>query len=194
MEQRIFHGEISPEIIAQKLIAHFNRGNLKAQQLGNGSQVAVQIATKSTASSGGQTALSINIQKVADGVSIYLGKQAWLGIAASLGFTALTALRNPFSLLGRIDDLAQDIEYLQLSEDVWQVINDTMDSLGASHELSERLKRIVCPYCSSGNKVGESNCIACGAPLGDLQPKTCINCGFVLDLNENKCPNCGEIQ
>ena len=194
MEQRIFHGDISPDIIAQRLIANFNRGNLKVQQIGSDSQITVQIATRSMPSSGGQTALSINIQKVEDGVSIYLGKQAWLGIAASLGYTALAALRNPLSLLGRIDDLAQDIEYMQLSEDVWQIIDETMDSIGASYELSDRLKRIICPYCCTANMVGASSCIACGAPMGELQPITCKSCGFVLSQGENKCPNCGEIQ
>ena len=193
MEQRIFHGDINPDIIAQRLTANFNRGNLKVQQIGSDSQITVQIATRSIPSSGGQTALSINIQKVEDGVSIYLGKQAWLGIAASLGYTALAALRNPLSLLGRIDDLAQDIEYMQLSEDVWQIIDETMDAIGASHELSDRLKRIVCPYCCTANVVGASSCIACGAPLGELQPITCKSCGFVLSQGEKKCPNCGEI-
>jgi len=192
MEQRIFHGDIKPELVAQKLVAHFNRGNLKAQQIGGDSQITVQITTKSAPSSGGQTALSVNIQKVDDGVSIYLGKQTWLGIAASLGFTALAALRNPFSLLGRIDDLAQDIEYIQLSEEVWNVINDTMNSIDAGHELSDRLKRIICPYCLTANNIGSSSCISCGAPLGEQQPRTCSACGFVLKSDDTACPNCGK--
>jgi len=58
------------------------------------------------------------IQKVEDGVSVQAGQQAWLGVAASLGYTALAALRNPFTLLGRLDDLAQDVEYIQLSDNI----------------------------------------------------------------------------
>ncbi len=47
---------------------------------------------------------------------VELGQQAWLGVAASLGQTAFSVFRNPFSLIGRLDDLAQDIESMQLSE------------------------------------------------------------------------------
>ncbi len=64
--------------------------------------------------SGGQTALTVAVQTTEDGVIIEIGQQAWLGVAASIGHTALSALRNPFSLLGRLDDLAQDIENIQL--------------------------------------------------------------------------------
>ena len=44
MEQRIFHGKITPSDLAQSLLAHFNRGNLRVQQIGSGDKIAVQIA------------------------------------------------------------------------------------------------------------------------------------------------------
>ncbi len=119
-----------------------------------------------------------------------LGQQAWLGVAASLGQTALSALRNPFSLLGRLDDLAQDIESMQLNDKIWKIIDGTVVTLGASYALSEKLKRIYCDYCGSANPLGEANCLACGAPLGDAQPTTCRNCGFVVGVEEVICPNC----
>lgn len=191
MEPRIFHGSLTPEDIANTLVAEFNQGNLRAQQLGGGDQVVVQIATRDHPQSGGQTALSVDLRRVEDGISVQLGSQAWLGVAASLGQTALMVLRNPWVLLGRLDDLAQDIENLQLSERVWVVIENTARTMGASFELSERLRRLVCSYCRSANPVGESNCIACGAPLGDVQPRTCLNCGFVVKSDESNCPNCG---
>ncbi|HEY6074337.1 MAG TPA: zinc ribbon domain-containing protein, partial [Anaerolineales bacterium] len=122
-----------------------------------------------------------------------IGQQAWLGVAASLGTTAFWAIRNPFSLLGRLDDLAQDIENLQLTERVWQTIGTYAQSAGASLALSERLRSIVCDYCGTGNPVGEGSCIACGAPLGKVQPGTCRYCGFVIKLGEVKCPNCGRM-
>jgi hypothetical protein len=119
-----------------------------------------------------------------------MGQQTWLGVAASLGITALAALRNPFSLLGRLDDLAQDVESLRLQEQVWQVIDSTARSMGSGFELSERLKRISCLYCNTANPLEESHCIACGAPLGDIQPITCRNCGYVVNKKEKYCPNC----
>lgn len=190
MDRRIFHGNITPGDIAHALMAEFNRGNLHAQTLGRNEKIAVQIATRMGSMSGGQTALTVNIQEVEDGVMIELGQQAWLGVAASLGQTAWSALRNPFSLLSRLDDLAQDLESIQLSEKVWKTIDKTIAAFGASHELSDRLKRISCDYCGTANPLGEGACIACGAPLGNAQPTACPHCGFVIRTNETVCPNC----
>lgn len=117
-----------------------------------------------------------------------------MGVAASFGQTALEALRNPWRLIHRLDDLAQDYEYLQLSDDIWSVIESTANAHGATFELSERLRRVVCPYCITANPVGEPNCIACGAPLGRQQPRTCQYCGFAVKTNEQVCPNCGKPQ
>jgi len=192
MDRRIFHGNIEPNDIAHALMAEFNRGNMHAQVVGEHEEMAVQIATRAGAMSGGQTALTISIHKVEDGIMIELGRQAWLGVAASLGHTAFSALRNPFSLLGRLDDIAQDFENIQLSENVWRVINSTVSTLGASHALSERLRRITCEHCGTANPLGEGSCIACGAPLGDLHPTTCQNCGFAVTLEEIICPNCNQ--
>lgn len=190
MEQRIFHGTLAPHDIAHALIARFNRGNLRAQQLGDDQQVVVQIATRQGANSGGQTATTVTIQSVEDGVAVGIGKQTWLGVAASLGATALAAVRNPFNLLSRLDDLAQDIESLQINQQIWETIVDVAQGANASYELSERLRRMVCDYCNTANPVGEPNCIACGAPLGSAQPRTCPNCGFVIKTGEGICPNC----
>ena len=190
MEQRIYHGNLTPSDISENLISHFNRGNLRAQQLGDSDRLIVQIGTRPGAMAGGDTTVSVILQKVEDGVAVQLGQQAWLGIAASLGTTALAAIRNPFNLLGRLDDLAQDIQNLQINEQVWQAIDEVARAAGASQELSNRLRRTVCPYCRTANPVGEPNCIACGAPMGDVQPSTCPHCGFVIKSSETICPNC----
>jgi len=190
MERRILHGNIKPNDIAHALMAEFNRGNLHAQTVGQANKIAIQIATRMGAQSGGQTALTVSVQKVEDGIMVEIGQQAWLGVAASLGHTAISALRNPFSLLGRLDDLAQDIENMQLQEKVWRTIDRVAATLGASHELSERLQRVVCEYCETANPLGEGSCIACGAPLGDVHPTTCPNCGFAVSNEETTCPNC----
>lgn len=192
MDRRIFHGNIKPNDIAHALMAEFNHGNMHAQVVGNKDKIAVQIATRMGTMSGGHTALTISIQEVEDGIMAELGQQAWLGVAASLGHTAFSALRNPLSLLGRLDDLAQDIENLQLSEKVWRIIDRTVATFGASHALSDRLARIACEYCGSANPLGDGNCLACGAPLGDMHPTTCLKCGFVVSFHEAICPNCRE--
>jgi RNase P subunit RPR2 len=127
---------------------------------------------------------------VQDGVMVKVGEQDWLGVAASLGWSAIAAALNPVNLLSRLDDIAQDVFSLQMKEQVWRVIDSAARSTGASQELSRRYKRMVCEYCNTANPVGQGRCIACGAPLGDIQPTTCSKCGFVVQHGEAICPNC----
>ena len=193
MEPRIYHGKITPLEIGRALIAAFNRDNVRAQMFGNPSNLIVQIATRTNRQAGGTTAISVSVKQVEDGVAVQLGNQAWMGIAASIGQTVLSTWRNPWNILSRLDDLAQDLESLNYSEKVWEIIDHVARSAGASFELSERLRRIECEYCGTANHTGESHCIACGAPLGRVQPRTCPKCGFVIKLNEKTCPNCGTL-
>ena len=192
MEQRIFHGNLNPNDIAQALLAHFNRGNLRTQVLGESNAMNVQIATRPGAASGGQTALTVHIQKVSDGVMVSVGEQAWLGVAADMGQTVISALMNPWNLLGRLDDIAQDIENVQMVSSVWQVVVQTAQAAGASTQISERLQRLVCEFCNTPNAVGAGSCVACGAPLGNIQPRTCPACGFVVLHGEKTCPSCNK--
>ncbi len=190
MERKIYHGTIKPVDITQALLGEFNQGNTRAQTIGQSDKMILQIGTRPGASSGGQTAMTVTIQKLEDGIMVELGQQAWLGVAASLGMSAISALRNPFSLLGRLDDIAQDIENLQMSERIWQVISQAVQASGASTDLSEKLKRLTCEYCNAANPVGEPSCVACGAPLGNAQPDTCKKCGYVVKTKDKICPNC----
>jgi hypothetical protein len=190
MTRKIFHGDFTPDDLASLILLHFNRGNLEVHKIGSGDQVAIQIRTKRNVQSGGSTAIGITFQSFDDGVIISLGEQQWIGIAASLGYSALAALRNPFSIIGRIDDIAQDIEYLNLEEEIWRVLNSNVSIKDSQYALSKRLKRISCDYCLTANPVDAPACVACGAPLGGKQPRTCHHCGFVLISKEKFCPNC----
>jgi hypothetical protein len=191
MDSRYFHGNIAPNQIGQALVARFDHGNLRAQQIGVGDKIVVQIATREFRASGGQTALSVHIAPIEDGISVQIGEQDWLGIAASLGQTIISGLFNPLAVISRLDDLAQDINSLSLTDAVWEEIENVARSAGASFELSERLKRIVCEYCQTANPPAEPSCIACGAPLGGSQLQTCKKCGYVVKGDEERCPQCG---
>ncbi len=191
MTQRIYHGDFSNNDLAQAIVAEYSRGNYQVQQYLSNDTMVVQIATSKFATSGGSTALTVSLQNVEDGVAIHIGNQAWLGVAASLGISTIAALRNPLSLLNRLDDIAQDIESVQLTDAVWTLIDRTARAIGSGHQLSDRLKRYVCDYCNTPNPTGEPTCIACGAPLGDIQPTTCPKCGYVVHNNESVCINCG---
>jgi len=191
MDRRIFHGNISPADLGKVLMAEFDRGNLRVQEFRSQGKVLVQIATQEWLRSGGHTALSVSIVPHSDGVVVEMGKQSWFGIIASLGKTTLAALLNPWNLMGRLDDLAQDVESINLAEQVWEVVERAARTAGASFELSERMRSVTCTYCKTANPVGDSSCIACGAPLGTVQPSTCPHCGFVVRKDEIRCPNCG---
>jgi hypothetical protein len=193
MDKRIFYGNITPNDFSEALLAHFNRGNLRTQLIGDRNNMRVQIASHPGASSGGQTALTVQIQKVEDGVMVQVGQQAWLGVAASLGQSAIATLLNPWNLLGRLDDIAQDIENLQIAETAWAVVEKTAQAHGAGRQLSERLRRLECDYCGTANPVGQGACLACGAPLGKAQPRTCAQCGYVMISGEKTCPQCGRL-
>lgn len=192
MEQRIYHGDMTPNNVAEALLAYFNRGNLRTQTVGNSGEMRVQIATRPGAASGGVTAVTIQIKKVEDGVLVSVSEQAWFGVAASMGQTVLATLINPWNLLGRLDDLAQDVESLQIHEKVWEVVGSVAHTNRASTQISERLQRLECLFCGTGNPVGEGSCIACGAPLGNIQPRTCPACGFVVLKGERNCPSCSK--
>ena len=192
MVRRIFHGTITPQDLGRALVAKFNQSNLQAQQFKSDGKVIVQIATRARRMSGGATALTIYLEEVVDGVAVQVGEQAWLGIAASIGSTILSVWRNPFNLIHRLDDIAQDVENIQMSDQVWQIIENYSQMRGATFELSERFRRMACEYCETANPVGEFRCLACGAPLGDVQPDTCLNCGFVINQDEETCPNCNQ--
>jgi RNA polymerase subunit RPABC4/transcription elongation factor Spt4 len=190
MEQRTFHGNITPDDLARTLIGEFNQGNMQAQNVGRGDRLIVQIASRAYAASGGKTAVTVTLEKVEDGVLVQMGDQQWLGVAASIGTTAFAALQNPLSLLGRLDDLAQDISSIQLPETVWAAIQKAVEASGASHLISERLRRLQCAYCNAAVPVGEASCPACGAPMGASQPRGCPRCGFVVPAGEGICPKC----
>jgi len=191
MTTKIYHGKITAENLAKAIATRFNTNDLVTRYAKNGDQYHLQITSRRDAQSGGKTSIGLVLQQLEDGVAVKIGKQDWLGIAASLGLSALSLRINPLNILGRLDDIAQDIENLSLDDRLWEMIDDVATTMGASQQLSERLRRLACEYCDTANPVGEPRCIACGAPLGGTQPTTCNECGFVAAPEDIACTNCG---
>lgn len=191
MNLRVYHGNVTPGIFAKALFARYNAGNYQVQAYGDDTNLNLQIFTRPGRQAGGETGLTVNLSQVEDGVSVQVGKQRILGLAANFGRTALDAFRNPWSLLGNLDDIAQDVESAQLEDSVWNVIDRIARQNNAGESLSDRFNSLKCPYCLTGNQLGEGSCLACGAPLGDVQPSSCRRCGYVLYYKEKICPNCG---
>lgn len=190
MKTKLFHGDLNIEDLANILVTRFNRANLIARKSITSGKAVIQIGTTEYASSGGDTALGVTLMQNEDGVSVSVGQQAWFGIAASLGMSAIVTLMNPINLLNRLDDIAQDLENLQLDDEVWKVIEEVAKTVGASQQLSAKLRNLQCEYCGVANSIEEGDCASCGAPLGNVQPTTCFNCGFAIDNSTVVCPNC----
>ncbi len=191
MTQKVYHGNITPEDMAVALQGEFNRGDLRVARSGDKEKLAINISTPQSRAAGGNTSLAIVIQKHEDGILVNVGDQEWLGIAADFGKTALQALQNPWSLIGRLDDIAADVDSLQLPEKVWQAIERFAQSKAASTQISDRLRTTTCEYCKAANPVGTAVCVQCGAPLGNVQPGTCAKCGMVNAKEARFCANCG---
>lgn len=192
MEQRTYRGEIDPEGLADALLARFNHGDLKAQEVrGQEGHVMVQIATREWGWGAARSALTVGIAPVEEGVRVTVGQQQWIDAAASLAITGLSALVNPLSLLGRIDDIARDVGKLTLPDQVWDSVEHYVDSVGARLGLAEKQLMVTCPYCGVGNPVGAGTCSACGGSLAEVQPVACPNCGFVLSKEASFCSRCG---
>lgn len=192
METKIYHGNITAANLAKALAARFTRGDLYARAVQSGPQYIVQISTNNNPQSGGKTAIGVTLQDHKDGVVVKIGKQDWLGIAASLGKSAVYTWMNPLNILQHIDDIAQDIENLSLDDKIWDTIDEVAKTVGASFELSEKFKRTTCEYCDTANPVGEPRCLACGAPLGNSQPSTCNHCGYIASPTDTVCQNCNQ--
>jgi len=191
MTTKIYHGKVTAENLSKAIATRFSTNDLVTRYTKNGDQFHLQIASRRDAQSGGKTSIGLVLQQLDDGVAVKIGKQDWLGIAASLGLSALAFRLNPLNLLRRLDDIAQDIENLSLDDRLWETIDDVAEAMGASQQLSERLRRSACEYCNTANPVGEPRCIACGAPQGGTQPRTCNQCGFVAAPEDTACTNCG---
>ena len=189
--QRTYHGEITPDDMAAALLAEFNQGNLQTRQIGAGCQVLVQIATRPGRHSGGNTAIAVTLQKVDDGVNVTVGQQDMLGVAASLGQTALASLFNPLSVIGRLGDLAQDVNALNLTDRIWATLEQFARAMRSTKAISARLQSVACPYCSTVNRLGAAQCRKCGGPLGEVQPVACLKCGNVMPPKSHFCGNCG---
>ncbi|WP_322807949.1 zinc ribbon domain-containing protein [Thermanaerothrix sp.] len=165
MEQRVYYGEITPQDIAEALRIRFDRGGFRVLQIGDGPKIALQITTREGLQSGGRTAIGVTLESITKGVIVQVGKQALWDVAASLGVTVLSLLRNPWRLLERIDDLAQDIESLQLTQEIWETIEAIARLHHASEQISQALSRLTCEYCRTPNPPDNTHCVACGAPL-----------------------------
>jgi ribosomal protein L40E len=190
MDQRTYHGNLDPDELAGALLAQFNQGGTAAQQLARGERTIVQIGTLDRHRRI-ENALTVTISKTPDGVNVAVGEQQWLDAAADLAQAGLGALFNPLSLLGKLDEVARDVNSFGLPQQVWDTVERYCKNVGAGLGGSPQTTALVCAYCGAANQPGAPTCVSCGAPLGEVQPVYCPQCGQVAPHEAKFCKRCG---
>jgi hypothetical protein len=192
VNQKTYHGEIDPQELADVLVNRFDQGDLTARKVGQPDRVVVQISSRAHRHPGDpHTSLSVTIAEAEDGVTVTVGEQQVLGVAADLVQTGIGALLNPMSLIGEIDDIVRDVSKLTLPQQVWEVVEAYCRSVGAGLGLAPDKVLVTCPFCGVGNPIGVGKCPHCGGSLAEVQPVTCPQCGQILEHDAKFCTRCG---
>ncbi len=193
MEQRVYHGAIRPDGLAQALLDEWDRDTTVAQAFGAEDHIIVQIGQREAGwfSDEPRQALTLSLEPLSDGVQVTMGQQTWYkehdvqifagGLIGLLPFFFAFPLGQFFVDEGNIPHT--------LPGRVWQSIERYVGSFGAATGKTQRLPTIGCPECGVANPQGVERCSACGARL-DAVP-TCPQCGHTNPLGANFCNRCG---
>ena len=138
MEQRIYHGTVAPEGLADYLVQHFDpQQNLQAQKLGQGDSLAVQIG-RGDVPEELRNAVTVGITRATDseqGVTVTIGQQQWITPkiathAAMIGLVGL--LITPWALFGLLWPVSELIGSQALPGDIWSAVETYALSQGAT--------------------------------------------------------------
>lgn len=193
MEQRVYHGSLTPEGVAQMLLETWDRDETQAQAFGEGQRLIVQIGQRSEGwfSDEPRQALTLDIESLDDGVRVTMGQQQWYKdggvqiIAGGLiGFLPFFFTFPLGRLFGGEDGVDQ-----RLPERIWQSIEHYAGNYGAATGATQRLETISCPECGVANPRNARQCSACGAPLSE--PESCPRCAHVNPPGARFCNHCG---
>lgn len=177
MEQRIYHGKIVPDALADHLVAvfnqharqgmYYNHHHTMAQRVGKGDQVMVQIMRSGSWGSDGGT-LGVSISRVPGGVSVSLGQSNWLDVDGSTlaGMVVGALFFPPLLLLPLLSGLVRST----FDQDVWDVVHNYCIWSGRSSESAPPPHFFRCPYCGAYNNPDVTNCLSCSGPFNYSQP------------------------
>jgi len=146
VQQRIYHGDVTPEALADYLVQQFDpQQNLQAQKLGSEDSFIVQIG-RGDHPKEQRSAVSVAITRAPDGapgVAVTIGQQQWLtpGMA---GYTVMmgliTLLVTPWALFALLWPATHIVETALIPGNIWNSIDTFMASRGAilqrEHELA----------------------------------------------------------
>ncbi len=210
MEQRIYHGNIDPDALADFLVQSFNQGytytgissqryTTMAQKVGQGDHLLVQIARARAWSGRIRSALGVSISRIPDGVSVSTGQSNWLDLAdPALAGMLIGAVFFPPLL---IFPIIRGINIYVFYHDVWNAIDSYCAQAGATPASTTTAHGVYCQHCGAINDEGVEQCHTCGAPLHPLPAYqaptaapgtatvTCPHCGATVSAAKF-CSNC----
>lgn len=177
MDQRIYYGNINPNALADHLVGTFQQPpfyyqsqHTRAQKIAQGERIYVQIMRNSDWGMGGHRAISVNILRIAGGISVEMGASDWLDIdEGGLAGMLLGALFFPPLLLV---PLIQGLSSSGFAHDVWNVVDTyCMQVGGGQGQRPHAPQGFYCTYCGAFNHPGASHCHACHAPFNFASPQ-----------------------
>jgi len=188
MTQRMFHGTLTAEAVADQLAARFSERHYRANvRPGNGTSL-VQIGSKHG------TPVTVHIADTAGGVLVTMSRDRdWLDKAGDMGeMIERAAAGNPLSILTMIPDLVGELQKENIAPQIWDTVNDICAlSRALAGEKNAPGNPIPCPYCQHANPPGSSACLACGGPLPVDLPRICPKCGRGHTSDALFCQACG---
>lgn len=145
MEQRIYHGEVSPAELAAFLVQQYDpRHDVQAQILGEGDSLLVQIG-RGDQPEKIRHAVTVAVTRAPGGepgVAVTMGQQQWFsphmaGFAAAMGL--VSALITPWALFALLWPISDLVGSATLPGDIWNTIDLHMASRGAARGPDQQL-------------------------------------------------------
>jgi ribosomal protein L40E len=218
MEQRHYRGNIDPNALAQHLLDTWDQGDTVAQALEGEEGTIVQVGQRSGGffSDEPQSALTLALEPVSDGLRVTLGEQQWyrdgdgqIMVGGLIGFF-------PFFFTWPLGGGRDEPVDPQLSSQVWDSVEGYVQQYGAVTGATRRLPQqpeaatgattrlpqqpeaatgatirlagVYCPSCGTENVSEAQRCRECGTYL---QARACQQCGVSNPATANFCMRCG---
>lgn len=217
MEQRVYQGNSNPNALAQHLLDIWDQGDTVAQTLEGDEGIIVQVGQRSGGlfSDEPQSALTLALEPISDGLRVTLGEQQWyrdgggqIMVGGLIGFF-------PFFFTWPLGGGRDEPLDPQLANQVWESVEHYVQQysaaigptrlpqqldapMGTTTRLPQqpvaatgattRLAGIHCPSCGTENVSEAERCHECGTYL---QARACPQCGVSNPATANFCMRCG---
>lgn len=164
MEQYLLKDYNQPDEFIRSLVHEFDTDSFDVfTEIEPDETISAHLTSQNQFGGGSRTSIYVYVRKQKDDLLITVSEQEWSSIASSLGKTIFSTVINPINLLHRLDDIAVDVQNLQLGDRVARFVKTFKQK--KDELVSTETERYTCGYCKSRNPAKSTHCVACGAPL-----------------------------